>query len=185
MEKGETSFNEMQTVKRRFFAMRNGVISDTLRRAGSPFRIIFGLNLPQLADIAGDTPHNRELAERLWSNTTTRESMLLAPMLIDAETFGIEDARRWINEIPCDEVADVMCIKLLRRTHYAQLLASELAESDRAMSRYTGVRLMFNLVSQHTREALDYGQKMSDDKDARCRAVARQLVEECEYLIKK
>ena len=35
--------NEMQIVKRHFFAMRNGIIADTLRRAGSPYHIIFGL----------------------------------------------------------------------------------------------------------------------------------------------
>ena len=65
MEATETSFNDMQTVKRAFFAMRNGVIADTLRRAGSPFKIIFGLNLPQISEIAARTPHTAGLAERL------------------------------------------------------------------------------------------------------------------------
>lgn len=32
MEK-EQGFNEMQTIKRRMFAMRNGVIADTLRKS--------------------------------------------------------------------------------------------------------------------------------------------------------
>ena len=64
MENVETSFNEMQTVKRHFFALRNGVIADALRRAGSPFRIIFGLNLPQIAEIAMKTPHSRASVEQ-------------------------------------------------------------------------------------------------------------------------
>ena len=71
----------MQTVKREFFAMRNGIIADTYRKAGTVFKIVFGLNLPQLVEIAGRTPHSRELAEALWANTTTRESMLLARCL--------------------------------------------------------------------------------------------------------
>ena len=58
-------YNDMQLVKRRFFAMRNGIIADTLRSAGSPFKIIFGLNLPQIIDIASQTPHTIELAEQL------------------------------------------------------------------------------------------------------------------------
>ena len=49
-----SDFNPLQNIKRRFFALRNGVIADTLRRAGSPFKIIFGLNLPQLAEIAAE-----------------------------------------------------------------------------------------------------------------------------------
>ncbi len=39
-------------IKQRLYAMRNGVIADSLRNAGSPYRSIFGLNLPQLTEIA-------------------------------------------------------------------------------------------------------------------------------------
>lgn len=49
---GDTTFNKMQLLKRRFFAMRNGAVADSLRRQGADYRIIFGLNLPQLVDIA-------------------------------------------------------------------------------------------------------------------------------------
>ena len=45
-------YNQMQIIKRRFFAMRNGIIADTLRKAGLDYRMIFGLNLPQITDIA-------------------------------------------------------------------------------------------------------------------------------------
>ena len=50
-------YNQMQIIKRRFFAMRNGIIADTLRKAGLDYRMIFGLNLPQITDIAADLPH--------------------------------------------------------------------------------------------------------------------------------
>ena len=49
-----STFNTMQTLKRRFFAMRNGLLADQMRRAGSNFRIIFGLNIIQLNEIAAD-----------------------------------------------------------------------------------------------------------------------------------
>ncbi len=184
METSETSFNDMQSVKRNFFAMRNGVIADTLRRSGSPFRIIFGLNLPQLSEIASRTPHDMDLAERLWANTTTRESMMMAPMLIDRSVFTADDARRWIATIPAREVADIICLKLLRHMDYAAELAEELAESPSAMSRYTGVRLMFNLVAADPRRAMAYAGRMLEvETDSGCRAVAQQLREECEFLL--
>lgn len=150
----QPTFNDMQTVKRHFFAMRNGVIADTLRRAGSPFRIIFGLNLPQLVDIASVTHHNPELAERLWANASTRESMLLAPMLYPVDEFDIGTARRWIVSIPSTEAADILCHRLLRHTSYAPELAKELCASENEMSRYTGLRLWFNLVAKMPSDAL-------------------------------
>ena len=107
----ETQFNPMQALKRRFFAMRNGVIADTLRRAGSPFHIIFGLNLPQIVEIATEVPaaDAPALAEALWANRGTRESMLIAPMLMPRDSVDAARAERMMREAPCAEVADAIC----------------------------------------------------------------------------
>lgn len=182
MQKTETSFNDMQTVKRRFFAMRNGVIADTLRRAGSLFSIIFGLNLPQIAEIAAETPRSRELAERLWANDTTRESMLIAPMLVDVDNFTIDDARRWIVSIKATEIADVLCLKLLRRTPYAFDLADSLKLSNERLVRYTGLRLAMNLVASDPRRALDYAHDAeSSESDPANLFLLRQIIDEAQY----
>lgn len=184
MDTGESSFNDMQSVKRNFFAMRNGVIADTLRRSGSPFKIIFGLNLPQISEIALRSPHGRDLAERLWANATTRESMLIAPMLVEGEEFTVDDARRWIAEIPAEEVADVLCLKLLKKLPFASELADELAASDNAMSRYTGLRLKFNILNSDVKDALRYAESvLSVETDQRCRILATQLKDECLWLL--
>ena len=87
-----TQFNDMQSVKRQFFAYRNGIIADTMRKAGSPFKIIFGLNIPQIKQIASEIGKNKALAAKLWNNTTTRESMLLAPMIYPADELDIAEA---------------------------------------------------------------------------------------------
>ena len=151
----EQKYNRMQTVKRRFFAMRNGIIADTLRKAGSPFRIIFGLNLPQLVEIAGEMGKDMELASKLWANTTTRESMLLAPMLVDAGTFSIEQAREWIADIPCAEVSDILCHRLLQRMPDAWRLAESLSEEPVGKwNDYTALRLLFNLLGSDPQRAL-------------------------------
>lgn len=148
MDQTSPSFNEMQTLKRHFFAMRNGIIADVLRRGGSPFRIIFGLNLPQIVEIANQTPHTKDLAIRLWQNTSTRESMLIAPMLMPREEFGIDEARMWATQVPAFEVADILCHRLLRHLPYAARLVGDFIASDSEMLRYTGVRLACNL--QHS-----------------------------------
>lgn len=171
-----TKYNPMQTVKREFFAMRNGVIADTYRKAGSTFRIVFGLNLPQLVEIAGRTPHDRELAEALWANTTTRESMLLAPMLINPADFTEDDARRWLTSVCSYEVADILCHRLLRKTSYAWSLAESLMENPvNEYDQYVALRLAFNLVATDPRRALAIARRMPGDR------VAEMLAEEARF----
>lgn len=172
-------YNDMQTVKRHFFAMRNGIIADTLRRAGSPFRIIFGLNLPQIVEIAAETPHTPELAEALWANSSTRESMLLAPMLYPTDGFSKGKALEWIVAVPASEVADILCHRLLRHLPFAKQLSEELIEKTDAsdMERYTALRLAFNLTSTDPRWANGIAAKGGSHP------LARALADECSFLL--
>ncbi|MDE6041722.1 MAG: hypothetical protein K2F99_09125 [Muribaculaceae bacterium] len=168
------SYTPMQTIKRRMFAMRNGVVADALRKGGSPFPIIFGINLPQLVEIASSTGKNKELAEKLWGNTTTRESMLIAPMLMPVQEFGIEDARRWASGATVAEVADILCHRLLRHLPFAWALAEEYADS------YIGLRLAFNLVASDPEHALRIAEAAIGNETLR--PLAERLKEEAEYL---
>ena len=183
MESTDRAFNEMQTVKRHFFALRNGIITDTLRRAGSPFKIIFGLNLPQIDSIAAQTPHSASLAQRLWDNTTTRESMLLAPMIYPRPEFDLGKARQWCATVPVEEVADILCHKLLRHMPYAPDLADELCSSDLEMDRYIGLRLFFNLVYQHPSRALDAARKAILDPSPVTDRIAASLADEAAFVL--
>lgn len=158
MEK-EEGFNEMQTVKRRMYAMRNGVIADSLRKGGSPFRVIFGLNLPQLVEIAASIGKDRDMAVKLWANTATRESMLLAPMLMPAEEFSIEEAKEWGRQVPAAEVADILCHRLLRHLPFALELSRMLMADESPLAHYTGVRLMLNIASRYPDEARLTGER--------------------------
>jgi len=180
----ETKFNPMQNVKRRFFAMRNGVIADTLRRAGSPFHVIFGLNLPQLVEIASEiAPEDAvSLAEKLWDNRTTRESMLLAPMLMRRESIDRTKAERLMREAPCAEVADVLCHRLLRHLPFAPGLAAALAGDESPEVRYAALRLMFNLVSSHTQEAAQMARDELSRNCAYTRPIATALLDEATYV---
>lgn len=176
------TFNDMQTVKRHFFAMRNGVIADVLRRNGSPFHIIFGLNLPQISDIAAQTPHNADLAQRLWNNSTTRESMMLAPMIFPKSEFSLALARSWVATVPAHEIADVLCLKLLKHSDFALELVNEFAGAENEMQRYTALRLMFNLVGKYPAQAADLAKKRLDvEADASLRSLATLLMSEAEF----
>lgn len=180
----EPVFNDMQRVKRQFFALRNGVISDTLRKAGSPFHIIFGLNLPQIAEVAAATGKSNDLAERLWQNNTTRESMLLAPMIVEPDTFTKADAHRWVETAKAEEVVDVLCLKLLKKKSYALDLAVELSVSSKRLSRYASLRLLWNLVGNRTKDVAEAVRPIIEiENDNALKQMAQRLNEECEWLL--
>ncbi len=168
----------MQTVKRRFFAMRNGVISDVLRKGGSPFKIIFGLNLPQIVEIASELGPDTDLARQLWADTRTRESMLLAPMLVRHDMFTLADAKEWVATIPAAEVADILCHKLLRYCPFAVEFAGSLAISQVPMDRYVAVRLMFNLVYQNPAKAAETAAVVAEKHHPLTDRVAAMLADE-------
>lgn len=156
--------------------MRNGVVADALRKGGSPFPVIFGVNLPQLVEIAADFEPGKEFAEQVWANSTTRESMLIAPMLMPDAEMSEADARRWIAQAKSDEVVDVLCLKLLRRLPFAFTLATELSASDDEAARYAGLRLMCNLAPQHPEEAAEIGRCEKARQCPRTRALAEILL---------
>lgn len=183
----ETQFNSMQAIKRRFFAMRNGVIADTLRRAGSPFHIIFGLNLPQISEIASewaDSPEARELGERLWANTSCRESMLLAPMLLHGAGGVTKDAAAaMLRESPAAEVTDILCHRLLRHAPYAAELAGELGGDENPAVRYGALRLMFNVVAGNPDQAASMAAAELARNYDYTRHIATSLAEEASFIM--
>ncbi|MCM1504693.1 MAG: DNA alkylation repair protein [Muribaculum sp.] len=174
--------NPMQAIKHRFFALRNGAIADAMRRQGAPYKIIFGVNLPQLTAIARDTSQSADLAQQLWDNQSTRESMLIAPMLYPREEFGIDVARRWISTAVSAEAIDILCLKLLKTMEYAQSLSEELILSDRELDRYTALRLMFNNVSERIAETKAYALAELSRDSRLTSSAARQLLTEISYL---
>lgn len=177
-----TKFNEMQTVKRRFFAMRNGAVADNMRRHGAKYRIIFGLNLPQIIEIANETSESVELAEVLWKNQSTRESMLMAPMIYPREKFGFETACRWVSEVQTTEVGDVLCHRLLRHKDYAWQLAESMIKSTVAMERYVALRLMFNLLQTHVEEIETFAKEELQNNEPLTAMLCHQLIDEIDFL---
>lgn len=180
-----TEFNDMQKVKRAFFTMRNGALADNMRRQGANYRIIFGVNLPQLIEIARETPHDATLAQALWDNKTTRESMLLAPMIYPIEQFSNDTARKWVAETPSAEVADILCHRLLRHTEFADTLADEILSSDSDIQRYTALRLKFNRLPHNIKKVLAQAQAELSRNCPLTISICHSLINEIEFLLEE
>lgn len=134
---------ELKDAKQRFFALRNGLLADTLReQAAIGHRLIFGLNLPQLMQIATEAGTDAELADRLWADSDCRESRLLAPMVCPRTAPRLH----WLAEVTSVEEADVVCHRLLRHQPGALEAAAAQAGADDPLLRYAALRLLLNLM---------------------------------------
>lgn len=182
---GTREFNAMQRVKRRFFAMRNGDLAQQMADlSGRRYRINFGLNLPQITEIARDfLPGGSEVvdleaggdfdradfARRLRDNTSTRESMLIAPILFPVDQLSVNEAISWVAESPTPEVVDILCMKMLRNHPAAVEIAKRLLEDGTAnLAIYAAIRLVLNLLQtgkllpEEARSIIDSWEKDAD-----------------------
>lgn len=178
----EENFNPMQRVKRSLYSMRNGIVANGLRRAGCPYRLVFGVNLPQLNEIAAGIGKDAALAEALWADTDLRESALLAPMIYPHEMLTQDKALELVTRVKWPEDADILCFKLLRYAPFAGELAARLASSEEPLKRYTGLRLYFCTLSEHPAAAL----KAAEDELARhdpISGLASMLADEARFLL--
>lgn len=137
---------KIAAIKRDFMAYRNGIVADTLRKAGMPYSLIFGLQLPQLSALARQYMPDQELALALWDDRNVRESRLLSCWLFDAENTDILTALKLARDIRTREEGDILAFRLLRRLPFAEELARKLdSEPDDSLPHYCATALRRNL----------------------------------------
>lgn len=143
----------VRVIRKEFFAFRNGIIADKLRKAGDPHTMIMGCLLVDVAAIAqrtresiGDENELAAIAQELWNDTNSRECRLAAPMLYPARLMTLALAMEWCNTVETVEIADNLCHKLLRQLKDAEDLMNQLIVQENVLAKYTGYRLMLNLL---------------------------------------
>ena len=146
--------NAARDIRKEFFAFRNGIVADKLRNAGDPHTIIMGCLLADVMAITGrtrealgnDAQQLQALAQELWDDTKSRECRLAAPMLYPATLMSLETAMQWCQSVETVEIADNLCHKLLRNLPEADTLFRQLIAQEQTMVKYTGYRLLLNLL---------------------------------------
>ncbi|MCM1309809.1 MAG: DNA alkylation repair protein [Bacteroides sp.] len=171
----------LSEVRRQFFTFRNGLLADMLRKqAQLPQKVIFGLNLPQLREIAARCGQDDALACELWADTDCREARLLAPMIHSASA----EVLAWLDQVITIEEADVVCHRLLRRCPGAADKARQALRSDNPLVCYAAIRLIINLLPDSRELALQALQTVEFHSltDGIMRQLRRQLANEEEAL---
>ena len=67
-------------------------------------------------------------------------------MLYPAVEMNLEKAMQWCQTVETVEVADNLCHKLLRHITEADVLSRQLIDIDQPLLKYTGYRLLLNLL---------------------------------------
>ena len=125
----------MKKIKHLFFTYRNGAVADTLRRYGLPHKVIFGLEIPRISEIARGLKPSEELATELWNDSEVRESRLLATYLFPIESMTRERALELASDCRTQEEADMLAFRLLKCLPFAAELLQQLeneSESEKA-----------------------------------------------------
>jgi len=115
----------------------NGITSSKMREYGLHYKLNFGVPIHQIRKIATRYEKDTELAEKLWQDGT-RELKILATLLYPAEGMDIETARRWIQEIPNQEIREQFSFNLLRFTPFELQLAVEFSNDPGEDNRKSG-----------------------------------------------
>lgn len=117
---------EMKEIKQYMFARRNGVTADVLRRAGSGFEMIFGVDVPSISALGREIGYNKELAMVLWDDRKVRESHLLAAWLLDPGTLSVEECVALAESVADKEDAQMLAFRVLKhRPEVLERLAPE------------------------------------------------------------
>jgi 3-methyladenine DNA glycosylase AlkD len=133
----------IKEIKHYFMTYRNGIVADTLRSAGMTcYRIIFGLNVPQLAEVSRRYQQSIELAQALWADKGVRESRLLAAYIFPPQEITFEYACSLVDDLMTNEEADMLCFRLLKRLDFAQQIVDHYKDAEAQLQRYCSQLLL-------------------------------------------
>ena len=133
--------NLIKEIRKKIRLSMNGVVSDTMKSYGLIYKQNFGVEIPQLRQMASKYSLNHDLAQRLWA-LKIRETMILATLLEPAETFSEVNAEEWIKDIDNIELAEQTCMNLFSKLSFAKSWGKKLIFSDDEWVQITGYMLI-------------------------------------------
>lgn len=135
----------IKDIKGKFRLFMNGVISQSMRDKGMDYKLIFGIEVPRLKEIAAQYEKNHEVAQALWKENI-RECQILATMLQPTDTFYPEIAEIWIESMRMPEQAEQAVMHLFQHLPYATEVVFQWMADERVYFQFCGFLLMTRLL---------------------------------------
>ena len=139
----------IQSIKADLRAAMNGVASKAIRESGMGYKLVYGVELPRLREIAADYTPNRHLAQELWQENI-RECKMLAILLYPHEEFDRDIATLWIEDIRPEqaELAQLLCLERLSTQPYSAEQSFQWMADEREMFQLCGFLILTRLLMQ-------------------------------------
>lgn len=145
----------------------NGVAAQSIRESGMAYRLVYGVELPRLREIAASFAPDRQLALQLWQSEV-REEKMLALLLFPSEAFDRDLATLWAESLRPEqaELAGLMSMELLVKEPYAPDLAFVWMADERPMLQLCGFQTLTRLLMQGARLAPDAADEFRDQAES-------------------
>ena len=177
-----TTAQKLQLIKRDFRSLMNGTAAASLREKGLHYRLIFGVEWPQLMRLSAEIGKDHDLAQALWKEDI-RECRLLAGLIQPVETFSLELADVWIETMHYPEEAQYTVLSLFRHLPHVSEAAFNWIACSEEMYRLCGwlvlARLFMKGLPLNTRsedEFIDQAETSLQDPSLAVRVAARNAV---------
>lgn len=139
---------KLRNIRKRLRLAMNGVISTSMRQKGMNYKLIFGVPIPEIKQIAKEYEPEAGLAQALWEEDV-REMKILATLLYPAKQLSFSEALQWAREIPYPEIAEQCCNNLFPEMEKASDLALGLLEEENSLyGRMAGFLLFAQLFKR-------------------------------------
>lgn len=136
------------SIRKRLRLAMNGAISMSMRQKGMNYKLIFGVPIPEIKQIAKDFKPDVDLARTLWKEDV-REMKILATLLYPACSLDLQEACQWVKEIPYPEIVEQCCNNLFPNMEKSSELAVNLLlDTEIYYGRMSGFLLFAQLFKR-------------------------------------
>lgn len=143
----DSAAETIKSIKRSFRLFMNGVAASSMREKGLDYKIIWGIPVTRIREMAAAYEPSREVAEQLWQSDV-RECKLLAMMLMPADCCDEETVMTWVGECRNPEMAEMMAFYLLSQLPFADRLVERLLADEAAPSQLCAFHLVSRLATK-------------------------------------
>ena len=139
---------KLRDIRKRLRLAMNGAISASMRQKGMNYKLIFGVPIMEIRQIAEEYDKDAILARALWKEDV-REMKILATLLYPAGSLSLQEALQWAKEIPYPEIAEQCCNNLFPEMKQPCKLAMQLSSCEASpLARMTGILLFSQLFKK-------------------------------------
>ena len=166
----------IREIKSRFRLFMNGPVSQSMRERGLDYKLNFGIEYPRIKELAAAYTPSHELAQALWKENI-RECKIMAGLLQPVDSFCLEIAEIWIEDMCYPELAEYTVMNLFQNLPYAADVVFQWMADERLYFQVCGFLLMARLLMK--------GMKLNERAEAEFLDQAFTALEEENMTIQK